>query len=63
MIDSKDIAQVKLGRCACGHVQLEHGQMTRYPDRENVKLYGEGHGGCDVATCDCPQFTWVGWSA
>ena len=57
---AKNIAQVYMGKCQCGHIQAEHGVMTNYPDFENVPRI-PGHGGCDVDDCHCPQFTWVAW--
>lgn len=61
-LSAKDVAQVRTGKCSCGHTQIEHGQETKYTDQENRVLFGEGHGGCAVPNCSCPQFTWVSWS-
>lgn len=51
----------KIGLCNCNHIRAMHGAMTHYQGKEN-QMREQGHGGCHVRGCQCPQFTWKGWA-
>lgn len=58
--------------CTCGHLKSQHlpvfvmgvatAEMYEGQDQSRkVQPIAQGHGACNVTTCDCSKFTWKGY--